>query len=95
LFTWRIADRQPTLAGIPSHLLVGVLRSVACRSPGRAGHSRAGDWVDPARATGLLTEAEALLLYEEALSGGVITAEADGSWRWRHAIVYEYLLTSQ
>ncbi|MCC7421737.1 MAG: hypothetical protein IT428_15760 [Planctomycetaceae bacterium] len=50
---------------------------------------RQGDWVQPA--IGPLNSNEAVVLYAEALSYGLIREDAPGRWRWRHGFVCDHL----
>lgn len=73
--------------------LLHVLHSIAAasRDNKRIRQSRS-DWVDWACGTDFRVEPrEARGLYDEALSGGLITEDDSGSWRWRHELVWEYL----
>jgi len=53
------------------------------------------DWVYPARQTGLLTDAWAGELYDEAELAGLVTPDAHHQWRWRHSLVFDHLIAGR
>ncbi len=76
--------------------LQSVLQAIAERTHDDfdgATQSYSGGWRDAACAgTGsLLNRNEAYVLYQEALSGGLITEDSTLVWRWRHGLVRDYL----
>jgi hypothetical protein len=54
---------------------------------------RATHWIAPAR--GPITDEEAIHLFDEAVSYGVIREEEPGEWTWRHAFVGVYLRSQE
>ncbi len=85
-FTRKANRRRPTLSldNIPAALgQVG-----AAGQAGSLLRDKQTDWVQPMR--GPLSDQQAHLLYEEALSYGLIEEDQE-KWRWRHSLVYEYL----
>jgi hypothetical protein len=70
------------------------LRRVSAASPaGNPSREKQADWVDAAR--GPLADLQSLLLYEEALSYGLIEVDQGGKWRWRHTHVFDWLRTEE
>jgi hypothetical protein len=78
--------RQPTLTRDP---ILAALRQVSVAGkPGNSLRDQQTDWVLPMR--GPLADPQACLLYNEALTYGLIE-EDQAKWRWRHVLVHEYL----
>src|SRR5262249_36828628 len=77
----------------PSDRAEQALRRVARGDPTAQGDgSFRQDW--SGRMLGAFNESEARLLYEEALSYGLIRLDQNDTWRWRHAFVGHFLTRS-
>jgi len=68
-----------------------MLNAVAMSSSETIGLRKAKDWIGPLTAKGRFTEANAERLFQEACSFGLVASDGSGIWRWRHAMVREYL----
>lgn len=91
-FHWKLGLRdQQRFRDLSEPDLLQVLGAIARRSGEARSHSRDYDWCMPARQTGRLNQAEAVALYGEAFSSGLIVKDARLEWRWRHSIVCDYL----
>ena len=76
--------------------LIKILGMITQHSSGTTANSRGKAWVEPARRTPhQLSGREAVILYDEALSAGLVEEDSRRVWRWRHPIVYDYLLSSR
>jgi GTPase SAR1 family protein len=96
LFRWKLARRvQGRLGSLSVETLIEILQAVARHSDSASVHSRDRDWGEPACLTHHIIPNEAMTLYEEALSAGLITEDARSEWRWRHSIVHDYLVSEQ
>jgi hypothetical protein len=76
------------------HGLFEVLEAIARHSDLETLKQRDPDWVEPARQTPIgISRREAEDLYRESLSAGLIIEENESrTWRWRHSLVYDYLV---
>jgi energy-coupling factor transporter ATP-binding protein EcfA2 len=90
-FYWKLGRREQSFLSFGEALFIDILCSIAAHTTSTAAYSRDSDWTRPACHNGRMGGREATTLYDEALSGGLITEDASLSWRWRHMIVYEYL----
>lgn len=79
------------------HGLFEVLEAIARHSEVETLKQRDPDWVEPARQTPIgISCREAQDLYRESLSAGLIIEENESrTWRWRHSLVYDYLVDYQ
>jgi hypothetical protein len=99
-FTRKVFRRRT----LPSGEALGMLSACAkATSPDpEASHDRDTDWVRPAVEFSERTRADALRLFEDAVTSGLIETDAGNyripecrpvTWRWRYAFVEEYLRT--
>jgi hypothetical protein len=90
----RLGDRVGDLVRNDYQGLLEILITVATHSNINTLNQRNRDWVDPARRTPIgISSREAEELYRESLSAGVIDEDSPRSWRWRHSLVYDYLMS--
>ena len=96
LFRWKLTRRvQGHLRNLSAETLIEILQAVARHSDDVSVHSRDEDWNEAACQTHHVIANEAMTLYEEALSAGLIAEDARSRWRWRHSVVYDYLVSDQ
>lgn len=93
-FHWKLVVREERFQGLLRDTLVEILSAIAQYSSRTVAHSRDDGWREPACQTNRVNEGEAIVLYDEALSAGLITEDARLLWRWRHSIVYDYLASN-
>ena len=68
------------------------LVAIGARTPaGNRIARRDSHWIAPARVA--LPDADALILFDEAISYGLVREDARGQWSWRHPFVGDYLRT--
>ena len=82
--------RQPTLTRDP--ILAALRRVGTAGQHGNFLRDKQADWVLPT--LGPLSDSQADLLYNEALTYGLIE-EDQAKWRWRHVLLYDYLRTKE
>ena len=74
--------------------LIEILISIAMQSEINALNYRDRNWIEPARQTPIgISLREAEDLYQESLSAGLISEDSPRIWRWRHPLVYNYLVS--
>jgi hypothetical protein len=96
LFHWKLTRRvHGYFRNLSTDVLIEILRAIAQHTDGTSTHSRDRDWNEPASQSNHLSPVDAMQLYYEALSGGIITEDARHQWRWRHSIVYNYLISDR
>lgn len=96
LFHWKLTRRvQGHLQNFTDETVIEILQAVARHSDDVSIHSRDRDWVEPACQSHHIAQVEAMTLYYEALSAGLIAEDARNQWRWRHNIVYDFLMGDQ
>ena len=89
-FCHKVDLRQPNLR--PKRDWRQMLVAVAeAYSPQDGGSERTKHWSQPATCGSIYTIRDGDLLYQEALSSGLIREERKGRWNWRHGFVGEYL----
>jgi hypothetical protein len=91
-FVFKVLLRRPAWPG-DSVLWQALTRIGRSFPPGREQGRHQQHWVVPASEPGLLRVQEARDLFHEAVSYGMILTDEEGSWRWRHSFVGEYLRT--
>jgi hypothetical protein len=76
------------------HELLEIFSVIAQHSVIGKLHRRDSDWVVPAGQTRVrISRREAESLYRESLSAGLIDENSPRLWRWRHSLVYDYLMS--
>lgn len=76
--------------------LFRVLENIAIRSDPSSLNQSEAEWIEPAGETTLgLGSRMADILYKESLSAGLISEDEPRRWRWRHLLVYEYLIRNE
>jgi len=79
-------------AGLAFDQLIAVLTTVARRARDAGGETHTlNEWADAAASTGLLKHMEARSLFNEALQAGMVLRNDAAHWRWRHALLADYL----
>lgn len=92
-FHWKLGFRSRELRNLSENTLIDILGAIARHSNTPAPNSRDENWIEPACRVHQyqINRREAIVLYKEANSAGLITLDARHLWRWRHLIVRDYL----
>jgi len=83
------AWRRGQHAGLNQRDCQAVLSRIAHQTDATTWTDRRG-WIELARTTGATTDGQATILYNEAVSWGLVIKEGE-RWRWRHGFVRAYL----
>jgi hypothetical protein len=90
----RLGNRVEELVRNDYRGLLEILVTIAMHSNIDALNQRDGEWVEHARRTPIgISRREAEDLYIESLSAGLIDEYSPRHWRWRHSLVYDYLMS--
>ena len=94
-FHWKLRLReQQRFRDLTEDHLLEVLKAIARSSSGTAANDREEHWIQPVP-TAHVSPDEAAVLYDQAESAGlIIKLDARLRWQWRHAIVYEFLISN-
>jgi hypothetical protein len=92
-FHWKLVLREQRFRVLSDNDFTEVLRVIAQHSGGTPPYSRDENWVGPACHLPHINPREAIALWDQAVSAGLIMLDARLMWRWRHSIVHDYLIS--